>query len=535
MKPVSEVTLWKLLDARDASMRAIEAHVHEQNEEIDRLVLVASQRKAEIKRVTEESVKRQADLEQVTVESEKRQTELEQVTEESVFRQTELERVAREAKAEIEKIYNESQERQQLIERLHNEMAERELAMPSGPEAKDDSHGAEEVDAISVDEALAEARGVFDEVQVAMLRMGRVIGQDAARGGANFRHMNLEEMAEALHEKERTIATLSRAVEALKQAHTILSPGSTVKRLKWRLRTVLSPRLGNLRQHPPVPMRPIKAFRSKVAAENLPMISLVTPSYQQGGFLERTIRSVLDQGYGNLEYIVQDGGSSDQSVSVIERYADRIARWESRQDNGQAHAINLGLVKSHGDVMGWLNSDDVLLPNALTFVGDYFARHPSVDVIYGNRLLIDEHDSEIGRWVLPKHSKDALSWADFVPQETMFWRRDIWDRAGGQIDETFQFAIDWDLLIRFREAGARFVHIPRFLGGFRVHEEQKTAAAIDDTGYEEMERIRARVHGEPPTPEQIRSALRPYLARHMVAHLTHSVGYRIRALFTRGR
>jgi GT2 family glycosyltransferase len=524
MKPVSEATLWKLLDARDASMRAIEAHVREQNEEIDRLVLVASQRKTEI--------------EQVTIESEKRQAELERVTEESVKRQIELQRVAREAKAEIEKIDNESQERQQLIERLHNEMAERELAMPSGPETKDRPGKSDsEILPVETDKILAEARGVYDELQDTLSRMGRVIGQDALAqgGGASFHHMSPEEMAEALREKERRIAALSRAVEALKQAHTILSPGSATKRLMWRLRTVLSPRLGKLRQHPPVPMRPIKAFRSKVPAERLPMISLVTPSYQQGGFIERTICSVLDQDYGNLEYIVQDGGSSDQSVSVIEGYADRIARWESRPDNGQAHAINLGLAESHGDIMGWLNSDDVLLPNALTFVGDYFARHPSVDVIYGNRLLIDEHDSEIGRWVLPKHSRDALSWADFVPQETMFWRRDIWDRAGGQIDETFQFAIDWDLLIRFREAGARFVHIPRFLGGFRVHEEQKTAAAIDDTGFEEMERIRARVHGEPPTPEQIKIALRPYLARHMVAHLTHSVGYRVRALFTKGR
>jgi GT2 family glycosyltransferase len=527
MKPVSKATLWKLLNARDASMRAIEAHVHEQNEEIDRLVLVASQRKDEIRQVTLESEKRQAELERVTEEAEKRQTE----------RQTELQLVTREAKAAIEKIAHESQERQLLIERLHNEMAERELAMTSGPAAKDNPSKPGETDVLPTDKVLAEVLEVYDELQDALSRMGRVIGQDAHAhgGGPSFHHKSLEEMAEALRQKERRIATLSRAVEALKQAHTILSPSSTVKRLMWRLRAVLSPRLGNLRQHPPVPMRPIKAYRSKVSAEKLPMISLVTPSYRQGDFIERTIRSVLNQDYGNLEYIVQDGGSSDQTVSVIERYTDRITRWESRPDNGQAHAINLGLAESHGDIMGWLNSDDVLLPNALTFVGDYFARHPSVDVIYGNRLLIDEHDSEIGRWVLPKHSRDAISWADFVPQETMFWRRDIWDRAGGQIDESFQFAIDWDLLIRFREAGARFVHIPRFLGGFRVHEEQKTAAAIDDTGFEEMERIRARVHGEPPTPEQIKIALRPYLARHMVAHLTHSVGYRLRALFTKGR
>lgn len=225
--------------------------------------------------------------------------------------------------------------------------------------------------------------------------------------------------------------------------------------------------------------------------------------------------SILNQGYPNLEYFVQDGGSDDGTIDVLKQYSDRLSGWESAPDDGQSQAINLGFARTHGEIMAWLNSDDLFLSGALAYVADYFARHPEVDVVYGHRILIDEQDKEIGRWILPRHDDDALAWADFIPQETLFWRRSIWEKAGGQIDESFRFAMDWDLLLRFRGCGARIVRLPCFLGAFRIHDEQKTSAAIHDVGMEEMRRLRARELGRDVTQAEIRRALVPYLLRHV--------------------
>jgi glycosyltransferase involved in cell wall biosynthesis len=250
----------------------------------------------------------------------------------------------------------------------------------------------------------------------------------------------------------------------------------------------------------------------------------VTPSFGQGAFLERTLRSVLDQDYPRLEYIVQDGGSLDYSVAILERYRARLARCVSAPDRGQAHAVNLGFAGSTGEVMGYLNSDDLLLPGALHAVGAAFERHPEVDVVYGHRIVIDEEDREIGRWVLPTHDDVVLSWADYVPQETLFWRRRLWDRVGGHMDESFRFALDWDLLLRFRDAGARFLRLPRFLGCFRVHATQKTSARMEDLGLVEMARLRERCHGRAVTDDEIRGQVRPYLWRHLVRHKLYRLG-----------
>jgi GT2 family glycosyltransferase len=145
--------------------------------------------------------------------------------------------------------------------------------------------------------------------------------------------------------------------------------------------------------------------------------------------------------------------------------------------------------------MAWLNSDDLLAPGALRFVAEYFAAHPEIDVLYGHRIIIDDDDRDVGRWIMPRHNPKTLEWIDYVPQETLFWRKRAWDLVGG-IDPSFHFALDWDLLARFQQAGCRTVRVPYFLGAFRVHAEQKTSQAIHTTGAEEMRRIRTRFHGE---------------------------------------
>ena len=295
-------------------------------------------------------------------------------------------------------------------------------------------------------------------------------------------------------------------------------------RARRSLRARLSPKLGVLDQYPP---RPLSIPSTSAARPDLrvpPRITVVTPSFGQAAFLERTLRSVLDQDYPRLEYIVQDGGSRDYSVAILERYRARLARCVSAPDRGQADAINLGFAGSTGEVMGYLNSDDLLLPGALHAVAAAFERHPDVDVVYGHRVVIDEEDREIGRWVLPSHDDDVLSWADYVPQETLFWRRRIWERVGAHMDESFRFALDWDLLLRFRDAGARFLRLPRFLGCFRVHAAQKTSAQMEAVGLAEMARLRERCHGRPVVSAEIHQHLRPYLGRHLVLHKLYRLG-----------
>jgi len=290
------------------------------------------------------------------------------------------------------------------------------------------------------------------------------------------------------------------------------------------LRARLSPKLGVLDQYPPRPLSIPRHYRKRTVLPRTPSITLVTPSFGQAAFLERTLRSVLEQDYPRLEYIVQDGGSRDGSTDILDRYRARLARCVSAPDRGQAHALNLGFSETTGDVMGYLNSDDLLLPDALHEVAAAFERHPEVDVVYGHRVVIDEEDREIGRWVLPSHDDAVLSWADYVPQETLFWRRRIWERVGAHMDESFRFALDWDLLLRFRDAGARFLRLPRFLGGFRVHAAQKTSAQMENLGLVEMARLRERCHGRPVTEREIRHHVRPYLTRHLLLHKLYRLG-----------
>jgi len=258
--------------------------------------------------------------------------------------------------------------------------------------------------------------------------------------------------------------------------------------------------LGTLHQYESRPLAWDRGLsRARRAGSPALKIGIVTPSYNQAAYLERTLRSVLEQGYPNLFYVVQDGASTDGSPAIVQRYAAQLHASESAPDQGQGDAIRQGFDRLTGalgpdDVMAWLNSDDLLAPGALAFVSHYFATHPHVDAIYGHRIIIDPTDREIGRWVLPRHRPETLRWIDFVPQETLFWRKRAWDLVGG-IDPSFHFALDWDLLLRLQEVGRRIVRVPYFLGAFRVHDEQKTSAQIHTRGHDEMQRVRTRLHG----------------------------------------
>jgi len=234
-----------------------------------------------------------------------------------------------------------------------------------------------------------------------------------------------------------------------------------------------------------------------------PRITLITPSFNQGQFLEQTIRSVLDQNYPNLEYIVVDGGSTDGSVEVIRKYAGRLAYWASEPDGGHADALNKGFARATGEILGWLNSDDLLCPWALHTAARIFSDVPEAAWLTTTTPL---------RWNAEGHATLAYHLAGFsrtwfyrgwhlgsrrgfrgyIQQESTFWRRSLWHQAGARLDPQAQPAIDFELWARFFQH-ADLVTTTSPLGGFRQHGAQQTA---DMTAYHAAaEAVLARYRG----------------------------------------
>jgi glycosyltransferase involved in cell wall biosynthesis len=280
------------------------------------------------------------------------------------------------------------------------------------------------------------------------------------------------------------------------------------------------PRLGDLRrQYRPRRLSVPAAYARTRPPDPAPLISIVTPSLNHGTYIESTIRSVLDQRYPRVEYVVMDGGSSDQTGGILARHRPRLHHCQSVPDDGQATAINRGFEHTNGEIMGWLNSDDLLLPGSLAYVASVFESHPDVDVIYGHRIMLDEQGQDIGLWVTPPHSADSLRWFDFLPQETVFWRRRLWERAGS-IDEGIGIAFDWDLFLRFQESGARIMRVSRFLGGFRLHPEQRTQVN-HSAAQGELATIRTRWNGRPVDLDEARARVDGVRVRSLPHYVWH--------------
>jgi glycosyltransferase involved in cell wall biosynthesis len=206
----------------------------------------------------------------------------------------------------------------------------------------------------------------------------------------------------------------------------------------------------------------------------LPRISIVTPSFNQGKFIEKTIRSVVDQAYPNLEYIIIDGGSKDETVDVIRRYEKHLAYWVSENDRGAADAIAKGFASATGDIFAYLNSDDVYLPGALQSIADVM-RDPSIDVAFGNMYWMDTDGKTIGERRQTRFTRlGYLFGGSDLMQPATFWRKDLYFKCGG-IDASYQFTFDTDLFFRFALAGARFERVDQFLASFRIHEQSKSS------------------------------------------------------------
>lgn len=213
---------------------------------------------------------------------------------------------------------------------------------------------------------------------------------------------------------------------------------------------------------------------SDIPIDAWPAISIVTPSFNQGAFLEETIRSVLAQGYPRLEYIVLDGGSSDNSPEILAHYDRFLAHWESSPDAGQAAAINRGFNMATGSVLGWLNSDDLYLPGALLTVGRRFAADAALRLLYGEGWYIDEASARIEpcRFVRRRFDYTYLVNRDPILQPAAFWRRELWTTAG-PLDTSLHWVFDWEWFIRAYSV-TQFEYLPDFLASYRVQPAAKT-------------------------------------------------------------
>jgi glycosyltransferase involved in cell wall biosynthesis len=223
-----------------------------------------------------------------------------------------------------------------------------------------------------------------------------------------------------------------------------------------------------------------------------PRVSVITPSFNQGRYVARTVRSVLLQDYPNVEYLFLDGGSTDETMTAVAPYLGRFAYWRSSRDAGQSTAVHEGLARASGEVMGYLNSDDLLAPGALSRVMAYFQSHPEVDAVYSHRLFIDERDIVTHAWLVAPHANYLICRWDWLPQETCFWRRRLFERAGN-VDPGLAFAFDYELFVRYMKAG-RFARLNTFLGAFRWHRDSKTASQFETVGRREIDLVRKR-HG----------------------------------------
>lgn len=232
-----------------------------------------------------------------------------------------------------------------------------------------------------------------------------------------------------------------------------------------------------------------------------PKISIVTPSFNQGGFIEATIRSVLEQDYPELEYWVIDGGSSDGTLDILKKYEDRL-RWISEPDSGQTNAINKGLRLASGEVLAYLNSDDLYLPGALRRVGAYFAAHPEAAWLTGRCRTIDAGGVETRRLItryknfwLRLRSYSVLQVLNYISQPATFWRRAAYE-ALGPLDENLHYTMDYDYWLRL---GGRYrLHVlPQELAAFRLHGSSKSGMTASKQ-FEEQYRVAERLRSPAP-------------------------------------
>lgn len=225
----------------------------------------------------------------------------------------------------------------------------------------------------------------------------------------------------------------------------------------------------------------------------LPRVTIVTPSYNQGHFLEATIQSVLAQDYPNIEYFIVDGGSKDNSVEIIQKYEEHLAWWVSEKDKGHADALNKGFARASGEILAWLNSDDIYHPGAISEAVAYLTAHPEVGMVYANANMIDNAGQVIGQFPAKQTDYDnMLRGSVHIPQATTFFRADTW-RQVGPLDLSLFFSFDYDLWVRLAKV-SQIRYLPRLWADFRMHEQGKSVVN-DNQCYPDMLRVYRREKG----------------------------------------
>jgi len=232
-----------------------------------------------------------------------------------------------------------------------------------------------------------------------------------------------------------------------------------------------------------------------------PTVSIVTPSFNQMQFLEQTIRSVLNQSYDNIEYVVIDGGSTDGSVDVLGRYSHKLTYWVSEPDQGPADACNKGFQHTNGEILGYLNSDDVLLPHAVETVVRVFMAKPSVDVVYGDVYIIDENNRVLQKMFSASFFNPylyVLGGFDIAQQAT-FWHRSLFESVG-EFNPRNKTCWDAELWVDMALQGAKFRHVNQFLAGFRHHPASiSMSGRLASEYWKDRERLFQKVFGRSPT------------------------------------
>lgn len=226
---------------------------------------------------------------------------------------------------------------------------------------------------------------------------------------------------------------------------------------------------------------------------DLPLVSIVTPSFNQARYIEAAMQSVFAQDYPRIEYMIVDGGSNDGTVDLIKKNEDKIAWWVSEKDKGQTDAINKGLRRARGEIVAWLNSDDTYEPGAVSAAVKFLREHPEVGLVYGDCNFINEDGRVIGKFNAAQTDHRLLRQGYVhIPQQTAFFRAGLW-RQVGPLDPTFYFAMDYDLWTRIA-ARSEIKYIPQTWANFRLHTSGKTIAA-DDRCWPEMVRVHYRDGG----------------------------------------
>lgn len=213
-----------------------------------------------------------------------------------------------------------------------------------------------------------------------------------------------------------------------------------------------------------------------------PLVSIITPSYNQAAFLEQTMRSVLGQDYPNIEYLVVDGGSDDGSVEIIRRYVDRLAWWTSEKDSGQAEAINKGFARARGEYIAWLNSDDFYLPGAVLAAVKEFQLHPEAGLIFGEVQVVDKDEKVLNHLCYGDWGLEELMAFHIIGQPAVFLRRSVLEKTGF-LDQSYHFLLDHQLWLRFA-LQAEMRYVPRLLAGAHFHEDCKNQAQAAGFGKE---------------------------------------------------